>query len=233
ALSMSGLTMVKDSSTKDDTRDFFVVVDQSKDALKAAPEFQMDQQADASSTMDSQSGTTTGMTADSSTTASGTAASGTGATGTGTMVGNAADKAGDAMNSAANKVGAAASAAGDKASKTVDNMTASKDAAKTPAEQGYTKVEQADITAKDLKDAPVYGADNKKIGDISKLVLTADGKLDKAVVNVGGFLGIGGKSVAISSDQMQVMKKDKSDDLRVYVAMSEDQLKAMPDYSKG
>jgi sporulation protein YlmC with PRC-barrel domain len=50
--------------------------------------------------------------------------------------------------------------------------------------------------------AAVYGSDNKKIGNVSTLLMDPQSKkIDKLVVNAGGVLGIGGHRVAIPLDQ--------------------------------
>ncbi|HEY7384384.1 MAG TPA: PRC-barrel domain-containing protein [Beijerinckiaceae bacterium] len=43
----------------------------------------------------------------------------------------------------------------------------------------------------------VYGSDNEKIGDINDVLVDRQGNLEAIVIGVGGFLGIGEKSVAI------------------------------------
>ncbi len=43
----------------------------------------------------------------------------------------------------------------------------------------------------------VYDANNAKIGTVQDLILNGDGKVALAVVDVGTFLGMGGKDVAI------------------------------------
>jgi sporulation protein YlmC with PRC-barrel domain len=49
----------------------------------------------------------------------------------------------------------------------------------------------------------IYGADNKKIGDVRELVMSHDGSIKAVVIGVGGFLGIGEKDVAIPYNQVQ------------------------------
>jgi sporulation protein YlmC with PRC-barrel domain len=51
----------------------------------------------------------------------------------------------------------------------------------------------------------VYGSDNQKIGDVDEVLVDRQGKIHGLVVGVGGFLGIGEKSVAIPFDQIQWM----------------------------
>ena len=43
----------------------------------------------------------------------------------------------------------------------------------------------------------VYGSENEKIGDISEILLDAQGNAKAVVIGVGGFLGIGQKNVAV------------------------------------
>ena len=43
------------------------------------------------------------------------------------------------------------------------------------------------------------------VGEIGDVVLTADGKIDAYIIDVGGFLGVGEKEVAIGSDNLAFM----------------------------
>jgi len=98
------------------------------------------------------------------------------------------------------------------------------------------------IRASTLIDKDVYGPDNKSIGTISDLVLEQDGKTRAALIDVGGFLGVGEKTVAIPFDDLQVSadasaKKSadanaKAGNVQVTVAMTEDQLKQLPAYEQ-
>jgi hypothetical protein len=63
------------------------------------------------------------------------------------------------------------------------------------------------ILAKDLIGQTVYALDDKssKIGTISDLILSKDAKsVDGFVIGVGGFLGLGEKSVALKMDRLQM-----------------------------
>ena len=81
--------------------------------------------------------------------------------------------------------------------------------------------------ASKFKGTDVIGADDKKIGDVSDILFTKDGKIEAYVVGVGGFLGIGSKDVALAPTAFQVVSGDKSknesDKLRL--SMTKDQLK--------
>lgn len=59
----------------------------------------------------------------------------------------------------------------------------------------------------DLVGKRVYGPNQEDVGEISAVALTADGKVEGAVVDVGGFLGIGEKKVALGSDMLMMVKE--------------------------
>ncbi|MDR6267635.1 PRC-barrel domain-containing protein [Roseobacter sp. N2S] len=95
---------------------------------------------------------------------------------------------------------------------------------------GYQPVVVKDLTAEDLTGARVYGLNDEDVGEISELVLTDAGMVDKAVIDVGGFLGIGEKPVAVAMDELTIITNDAGDDLRVYIDSTEEALEARPEY---
>jgi sporulation protein YlmC with PRC-barrel domain len=56
--------------------------------------------------------------------------------------------------------------------------------------------------ASKLMGVDIYGADDKKVGDITEVLFDKAGKIEMVTVGVGGFLGIGSKDVAIPFDQV-------------------------------
>ena len=67
------------------------------------------------------------------------------------------------------------------------------------------------VLAKELIGQTVYAPDKTKIGSISDLILSKDGKtVEGFVIGVGGFLGIGEKSVALKLDRLQIMPDPQS-----------------------
>lgn len=67
-----------------------------------------------------------------------------------------------------------------------------------PGQQGFLTQQQPNqMLASNLMGKTVMGQNNERIGDINDLVLSPDGQVVGVVVGVGGFLGIGEKSVAI------------------------------------
>ena len=97
---------------------------------------------------------------------------------------------------------------------------------------GYVPVAAADVSADDLEDADVYGIGDDEIGEVEDLVIGADGALVEAMVlDIGGFLGLGEHRVALSPDEVQIMREQGGDDLRVYVDATQGELEALPEYA--
>jgi sporulation protein YlmC with PRC-barrel domain len=89
----------------------------------------------------------------------------------------------------------------------------------------------AEMRAEDLVGTTVYGADDANVGEIGDVLLTADGKIDAYLVDVGGFLGIGEKEVAIGSDNLAFMT-DNDGNKYLYTTFTKEQLDAAAAYDK-
>lgn len=64
------------------------------------------------------------------------------------------------------------------------------------------------VLARDFMGQTVLAPDNARIGTISDLVLSKDGKtVEGFVIGVGGFLGIGERSVALKMDQLKISQE--------------------------
>jgi len=77
---------------------------------------------------------------------------------------------------------------------------------KTPV-AGQIVVQDANtvLAKQDLIGQTVHAPDKAKIGSISDLILSKDGKgVEGFVIGVGGFLGIGEKSVALKIDRLKM-----------------------------
>lgn len=88
------------------------------------------------------------------------------------------------------------------------------------------EVNIAELTTEELLGAPVYGSENEWLGEVSELAVDQDGKINNVIIDVGGFLGIGEKPVALGMDEVQLRVHD-NDELRAYVPHTEDELDAM------
>jgi hypothetical protein len=77
---------------------------------------------------------------------------------------------------------------------------------KTPV-AGQILVQDANtiLARQDLIGQTVYAPDQAKIGSISDLIMSKDGKsVQGFVIGVGGFLGIGAKDVALQMDKLRM-----------------------------
>lgn len=112
--------------------------------------------------------------------------------------------------------------------------TAATDTAQTSAIDRSTlkPVDVGTISANDFIGTAVYGANDARVGEIGDVALTKDGKVDAVVVDVGGFLGMGEKHVALALDNLQFMQ-DNSGNRYLYSSLSKEQLQAQPAYDKG
>lgn len=73
--------------------------------------------------------------------------------------------------------------------------------------------------------AHVVSVTNEKIGKVANLILNDDGKVEAAVIKVGGFLGLGGKTVAVTYDSLNISRNAKGDAIdHVTVAATKDDL---------
>ncbi|RYI28639.1 MAG: PRC-barrel domain containing protein [Acetobacteraceae bacterium] len=81
-----------------------------------------------------------------------------------------------------------------------------------------------------LTGADVRDTSDAAIAEVQDLVLSADGKVTDVVLDVGGFLGIGAKRVAIPMDRLTVAQADGGA-VRLWVNMTKEELQALPDYA--
>ena len=96
---------------------------------------------------------------------------------------------------------------------------------------GYDHAERQKLTTSDVENATVYGRNDETIGSISSLKVGTDGKITDAVVDVGGFLGMGAHSVLLPFSQLTVLRETGGADMRVHLDTTKDQLKAMPHHT--
>ena len=108
--------------------------------------------------------------------------------------------------------------------------TTSKSSPSAIERDGYSEVKVKDVNADMLKGAPVYGANNEEIGEVDRLLKNDDGKLDGVVIDVGGFLGMGERPVAFDVEELQILRKDDSDDVLIVVDSTKSALEKKPRY---
>lgn len=91
----------------------------------------------------------------------------------------------------------------------------------------HTPLNRTEYTDAILTGAPIYGAEDEKIGTISHV--HGAGATTDVVIDVGGFLGIGAKPVLVSIDQLNLMR-DENGNVHGVTAWTKDHLKDLPEH---
>lgn len=76
--------------------------------------------------------------------------------------------------------------------------TAQPQAMKSPAGSEQLAAQGEKLVGRDL-----YGADDEKIGAVDKVVMGPNNRASSVLVDIGGFLGMGAKTVSIPVSQLQ------------------------------
>jgi sporulation protein YlmC with PRC-barrel domain len=92
-------------------------------------------------------------------------------------------------------------------------------------------VNAAEIRSEDFVGTTVYGANDENVGEIGDVVLSQDGKVDAVIIDVGGFLGMGEKEVAVGMDNLAFMA-DEDGNRYLYTKFTKEQLEAAPAYDE-
>ncbi len=243
ALPMSAIKMVREADANS-ADDFFLVVNANKDVLTGAEEFKTTEDL-----MNEREMAATKTEVNEQVTEVETAVADT-ADKTGAAIGETADAV---ENTVAAGTAAVTTAASDAANTTEQVVTTTQNAdgtvvattdgatrmdgdrpmLRTPQFEraGYVPVTMEELTTEKLTGARVYGLNDEDIGEIDTLIMSDDGKLSKAVLGIGGFLGLGEHSVAVTMDEVKIVRSDAGDDVRVYVDASKEELEAQPEYS--
>ena len=80
----------------------------------------------------------------------------------------------------------------------------------------------------DIIGTEVVTSTDEKLGSISDVVLERDGTVIAAVIDVGGFLGIGAKSVAVSFNSLTATPTENGE--KIVVALSKEELNTAPEF---
>lgn len=92
---------------------------------------------------------------------------------------------------------------------------------------GYAYDETFDVETQDLEGEAVWSSiSNERIGDVDE-VMSVDGTM-YVKMDIGGFLGIGDKDIAVPMDQARIYVNQDDDDVRVYLNATEEQLETYP-----
>ncbi|MBJ3762784.1 PRC-barrel domain-containing protein [Maribius pontilimi] len=77
-----------------------------------------------------------------------------------------------------------------------------------PVEGQIVMQSENTILADDLLGSRVYSQTGESIGDIDDMIVTLDGAVEGIVIGVGGFLGMGKKSVALQMSALSTSTDD-------------------------
>lgn len=228
ALNMSQISFVSDGGTADDENDYFLVIPASRAMLEEAPEYTWD---NAAVEMEEAADDVASATSE----AAGDAA--VAVENAGDQVAAAADAAADdaeaTMEKAGEEVAEAANDAAVATEEAAEDVAEATDMENTDADRtGYIAAAAGDLTAEDLTGARVYDGNNKWIGEIDELLLTDDGEMSAAIVDVGGFMGLGEKPVEVAMEKLELLREDGGSNVLVYLSLTEEELEAMPTYEK-
>lgn len=91
----------------------------------------------------------------------------------------------------------------------------------------HIRLTDNELTPSILKGATVYGADDHKVGRVDHV--HGAGPNSQAIIDVGGFLGIGAKPVAVALTDLDFMRDDDGD-IHAVTSWTKDQLKDMPEH---
>lgn len=94
-----------------------------------------------------------------------------------------------------------------------------------------TAVEMGQIRADDLIGSTLYGANEANIGTVGDVLLSEDGQVNAVLIDVGGFLGIGSREVALSLNEVEFMR-DQGNNWFIYTQYTQEQLEAAPEYDE-
>ena len=101
-------------------------------------------------------------------------------------------------------------------------------AAATPVAYAQTatthSIQTDEIRASKMIGSAVYDVQNRKIGSVDDVILNKNGKVDAVVIDVGSFLGMGGKDVAVLPSDI------KTDNNRLTLDRTKEQLQQMASY---
>lgn len=91
----------------------------------------------------------------------------------------------------------------------------------------HTPLAATELNASVLEGATIYGPGDEKVGKVAHI--HGLGAISQVVVDVGGFLGLGAKPVALNVSDLNFMR-DENGDVHGVTRFTKDQLKALPEH---
>lgn len=91
----------------------------------------------------------------------------------------------------------------------------------------HVRLSPTELTPSILEGATIYGYADEKVGKVDHI--EGAGLESTAVVDVGGFLGIGAKPVALPLRELDFMR-DEDGDIHATTSWTKDELKELPEH---
>lgn len=89
--------------------------------------------------------------------------------------------------------------------------------------------QDSQLLASQMIGATIYDSAGNNLGSVKDIVMNQDGQAEAVVIGVGGFLGIGQKTVAASMGQVE-KSTDENGNLKLTLNVSAGDLDAAPDF---
>jgi len=91
----------------------------------------------------------------------------------------------------------------------------------------HVRLNSEELRPEILEGATIYGRDDEEISSVAHV--QGAGDQAQVVFDVGGFLGIGARRVAVYASQLDFMR-DEDGNVHAITQMTEEQLKALPEH---
>jgi sporulation protein YlmC with PRC-barrel domain len=119
-------------------------------------------------------------------------------------------------------------AASTDAANTTGTTTGTTDSAMAPAGPSEIRNSDGTVNTSNVLGATLEGGSGDNIGEIDEVIINTDGKVQGVVVDVGGILGVGARSVLLDWNDIEMTQRDGKEVLTINA--TEETLKAMPEY---
>jgi len=95
---------------------------------------------------------------------------------------------------------------------------------------GFTRVSAADVSTDLLIGKSVYGLNENSVGTVEELLINSAGEVTHAIIDFGGFLGMGSTQVSVGFEELTILSNAAQSELRVYIDATREQVQAQPEY---
>ncbi|MGR3708074.1 MAG: PRC-barrel domain-containing protein [Alterinioella nitratireducens] len=98
--------------------------------------------------------------------------------------------------------------------------------------EGYVSLDLTGVQPDALIGERVYDLQDIWVGDVRTILADPSNGIAALVIEVGGFLGIGERPVAVALDDLTFLREEQTGNLRIYLHLSDEALDALPDYAE-